>query len=100
MGKLGTLLIGVVVGVAIGAFGAMQLAGGALLGSGLGTGLATGICLVVEAGKAEGLLTDEQVGTILSRAATDAGGVVPEGTDLGAEAANCKATMDKLKSGA
>ena len=93
------LAIGILAGPGhgIGAFGAMRLSGGAMLGAGIGTGLAAGICSVVEAGKATGLLTDESIGTILARATTDLGGSVPAGTDLSATAADCAGTMAKLR---
>jgi hypothetical protein len=97
MSKLAVGLLALVLGIVIGAFGAMRLGGGAALGAGIGTGLAAGICSVVEAGKATGLLTDEAIGTILARATSDFGEIVPEGTDLSKVAADCVGTMAKLR---
>jgi hypothetical protein len=39
---------------------------------------------VIEGGKSAGVLTDEDVGTILAKVTTDHGESVPEGTDLSA----------------
>ena len=83
MGKLGTGLLALIVGIAIGFFGSAKLAGEAV-GAGAGAGLVTGICVVVEGGKAAGVLTDDEVGTILEKVAADYGASVPEGTDMSA----------------
>jgi hypothetical protein len=95
MGKLGTGILVLLLGIAIGALGAMKLAGGALVGTGAGVGIVTGLCMMIERGKASGILTDEQVVTILKRAATDFGAAVPEGTDISAP--DCAAVMAMLK---
>jgi hypothetical protein len=76
-------LLALVAGAAIGFLGAARLVGGAV-GAGAGAGLVTGLCAVIEGGKAAGVLTDDEVGTILARVATDYGASVPEGMDMSA----------------
>jgi len=96
MGKLGIGVLGLVVGIAIGFFGSARLVGKAA-GAGAGAGLVTGICVVVEGGKAAGVLTDDEVGTILARVATDYGASVPEGTDM--SSLDCSAVRPSASGG-
>jgi hypothetical protein len=83
MAKLVVGLLALLVGIGIGFFGSARLAGTAA-GVGAGAGLVTGICAIIESGKAAGVLTDDEVGTILARVAADFGASVPEGTDMSA----------------
>lgn len=66
---MGKLLIGLVVGLVIGAGGALMLGGGAMMGAGTAAGLSTGICSVVEAANQSSLLKPEQIDELLSTAA-------------------------------
>lgn len=83
MGKLCIGLLALIVGLALGFFGSARLAGEAA-GAGAGAGLVTGICVVTEGGKAAGVLTEDEVGTILAKVAADYGASVPPGTDMSA----------------
>ncbi|MBY6142238.1 hypothetical protein KUV26_22660 [Leisingera daeponensis] len=88
------LVVGLIIGVAFG--GAMT--GGAAAGIGVATGLSAGICSTVTAAQEEGLLTAEQVAQVLTRAATDMGAEVPDGTGLVNSADECAGIMEKLRS--
>jgi hypothetical protein len=83
MGKLTIALLALLVGIGIGFYGSARLAGQAV-GAGAGAGLVTGICTVIEGGKSAGVLTDEEVATILAKVTTDHGGSIPDGTDMSA----------------
>ena len=71
MSRVLIAVIGLVIGIAIGAVGAMTFGGGVLAGVGVGTGLATGICATVRAAQKEGVMTADQVDRVLNRAAKD-----------------------------
>lgn len=98
MNKFLVALIAFALGVAA-TVGVMRLATGPMVGAGVGIGLAQGMCMVVQAGKSSGVLTDDQIGTILTRATEEFGGAVPAGTDMTTAAADCEAAMAKLKAG-
>ena len=97
MGKAIIGLVALVIGLVIGVFLVSPAMTGAAAGVGIATGLSAGICSTVTAAKEEGLLTDEQVAQILSRATTDMGGEVPEGTDLVGTADDCAGVMERLR---
>ena len=102
MGKAVLAIVALVVGIAIGALGAMSLGGGAMLGAGVATGLSAGICATVEAAQEEGPLTAEQVDQVLRRAAQDVGGTaaLAQGETMVGGAADCAAVMDRLRAAA
>lgn len=102
MGKAFLAIIALVVGVVIGAFGALSLGGGAMLGAGVATGLSAGICATVEATQEEGVMTAEQVDQVLQRAAHDIGGTVEmqPGEAMVGGATECAAVMDRLRAAA
>jgi len=102
MGKALLAVVALVVGVVIGAVGAMGLGGGAMMGAGVATGLSAGICATVEAAQEEGIMTAEQVDQVLQRAARDIGGSVelPPGEGMVSGAEECAAVMEQLRAGA
>jgi hypothetical protein len=69
MGKVGTAVLALVIGLIAGGIGGTTLAGGAMAGAGAATGLTTGICATVQAAQEIGALTPEQVDQVLNRAA-------------------------------
>jgi hypothetical protein len=101
---LGKLILGLIIGLAVGGIGATlfgsRLAGGAM-GVGIATGLSTGICTVVEAAEQSGLLTPEQIEQVLARAAENmqslSGEAVPQGADLAGSVEECRGFMDSLR---
>lgn len=101
---MGNLLIGVlglVVGLVLGAVLGGSMIGGTAAGFGVATGLSAGICSTVQAAQEEGLLTAEQVDTVLTRAAADLGAteVVQDGGLVGS-AAQCDQVMQRLSEAA
>ena len=100
MGKLLIGLVALIVGIVIGAIGAISLGGGAMMGAGVASGLSAGICATVEAAQQAGFLTAEQVDQVLVRAAENAkGGALPEGTEMVGSAAQCAKILGKLREG-
>jgi hypothetical protein len=98
MGKVAISIISLVVGVVIGGIGAMTIGGG-LIGIGVGTGLSAGICMTIEAAEELGLMNDEQVDQVLTKAAENISGVteLPEDQKIVGSAEQCKEVMAKLK---
>lgn len=98
MGKAVFSIIGLVLGVVLGGFGALTLGGGAMMGMGVATGLSAGICSTVQAAQEEGIMTAEQVDQVLKRAAADLGSSteVPADEQLVDSAAQCEAVLAKL----
>ena len=94
MGKLLIAVIGLIIGIAIGAVGAMTLGGGVMAGLGAGTGLATGICSTVKAAQEEGIMTAEQVDKVLNRAAKDLAAM--SGKPMEKEVVGSAAACDKV----
>ena len=101
MRKLLIGIAGLVLGVALGAFGGVNLGGGAMMGAGVATGLSAGICSTVQAAQEEGIMTAEQVDLVLARAASDmaAAASLPAGTEMVGGAADCASFLDRLKAG-
>jgi hypothetical protein len=100
MGKALVGVLGLVVGLIGGTIFGGSLLGGAAVGMGIGTGLSAGICSTITAAKEEGLLTDEQIAQVLSRATTDMGGTVPEDASLVNSADDCAEVMERLREAA
>jgi hypothetical protein len=99
MGKTLIGLLGLVVGLIGGAVVGGSLLGGAATGVGIATGLSAGICSTVTAATEEGLLTEEQVAQVLTRAATDLGGMAEAGELVGSTA-DCERVMQELMAAA
>ena len=100
---MGKAIIGIVA-LIVGFVGGAVLGGGALTGmatgAGVVTGLSAGICATVTAAADEGLLTDEQIGQVLARAATEMGGDVPADADLISSREQCADVMERLRAAA
>lgn len=100
MGRLLLAVIALVVGIVIGAVGALSLGGGAMMGVGAATGLTTGICMAVEAADQSGLLTPEQMDEVLKRAAENASGTSQADTSgVAGSAEQCAEVLAKLRAG-
>jgi hypothetical protein len=99
MGKLLIAVIGLVIGIAVGAFGAMTLGGGVMAGLGAGTGLATGICATVKAAQDEGIMTAAQVDQVLNRAAKNLAAMsgTPVEKEVVGSAAACEKVLAQLR---
>jgi len=101
MGKFAVGIISLVVGLVLGAIGALTVGGGAMAGVGVATGLTTGICMTVEAAEDIGLMTPDQVEEVLARAAENLSSVggMPEGqqSEIADTSAECKNFMEKLR---
>jgi hypothetical protein len=69
MGKQVVGIISLVVGLVVGAIGALTLGGGAMMGAGAASGLSMGVCATVQAAQDIGALTAPQVDQVLNRAA-------------------------------
>lgn len=102
MGKTLIGILGLVAGLVIGAFGGLNLGGGAMMGAGVATGLQMGICSTMQAAQDEGLLTAEQVNQVLGRAAADlaATASLPAEEKMVGGVADCAAILEKIKAGA
>ena len=92
--------LALIIGLIVGAFGALTVGGGAMMGMGAATGLSTGICSTVKAAQEEGLMTAEQVDQVLNRAARDlsASEQLPEGEEVVGSAAACEEFLARLHS--
>lgn len=98
MGKAIFAVLGLVVGLVTGTVFGGSLLTGAATGVGIATGLSAGICATVAAARSEGLLIDEEIAQVLTRATTDMGGTVPKDTLLVNSADECDDLMNRLHS--
>lgn len=99
MAKVFIGVLAFVIGLAVGGYGAMRMAGGAMMGAGAGVGLTTGICMVVEAANQTGLLDEAQIDEVMKRAAQNAsGGELPEGMQSTGALKGCEEALAKLRS--
>ena len=98
MGKITIAIISLVIGIVIGGVGAMTIGGG-LMGIGVATGLSSGICMTIEAAEELGLMNDEQVAQVLTKATENISGVteLPEDQKIVGSAEQCKEVMAKMK---
>lgn len=64
---MGKLLLGMVIGLVVGAMGVLTFAGGAAMGLGVAAGLSAGACSVLKGAQEESLITAEQADRILNR---------------------------------
>lgn len=99
MGKTLIAIIFLIIGLAVGAFGALAVGGGAMAGFGIGTGLSAGICVTIDAASDLGVISDEQADQILNRAAENISGMaeIPEDQRAVNSRAACEEVMAKLK---
>lgn len=95
MGRILIGLLGLVAGLVIGAILGGTMIAGTATGIGAATGMSAGICSTVIAATEEGLLTEEEVEQVLTRAAADLGGTVEEGQLVGS-VAQCEEVMQGL----
>ncbi len=99
MAKILIGLVGLIVGAIGGAVFGGALIGGAATGIGIATGASAGICMTVTAAEEEGLLTSEEIDTVLSRAAADAAEFAGDDapTDIVGARDDCAAVMERLR---
>jgi hypothetical protein len=92
-------VIALLIGLAIGAFGALTFGGGIMAGAGAAAGLSTGICSTIRAAQEEGFMTAEQVDRVLTRAAQDLSGKteLPAGQEIVGSAAACEKLFARLR---
>ena len=97
---MGKLIIGLVIGLALGVGGTLFLGLGGAMGVGVATGLSSGICMTVEAAQQMGLMTPEQVDEVLRTAAANVPGAagVPADAEIVGSAAQCDSFMERLRS--
>jgi hypothetical protein len=93
------LLLGFIVGGVVGVLGGGMIGTGVGAGVGIATGLQAGACLTVEAAKAKGLITGEQIPEIFAAAGdmmrTEAH--IAADTDFADTDAECQLVIAKLK---
>lgn len=96
---MGKLLIGLVIGLVLGAAGWFFLAGPAMVGAGAGVGIAVGVktaaCIMQEA-EGAGIVTAEQRQRIRALAAQEFGAEIPEGESIGGPT-GCDEFMAQLR---
>lgn len=95
---MGKVLIGLIIGLVVGAAGALMFGGGAMMGVGAAAGLSTGICSIVEAASQSGVLTPEQIDELLSAASanlSDQPGV--ESGQIAGSVEQCTQVMNDLR---
>jgi hypothetical protein len=94
------ILLGFVLGGAVGLLGGGVVGTGIGAGVGVATGLQAGACLTVEAAKDKGLITQDQVADIFAAAAESMQGELPADADIADTDAECEAVVAKLKQAA
>jgi hypothetical protein len=99
LSKISIAVIALVIGLAIGGFGALTFGGGMMGGAGAAAGLSAGICSTVQAAQEEGIMSAEQVDRVLSRAAQDLSGAggVPAGHEVVGSAAACGKVLARVR---
>ncbi|MGE5153700.1 MAG: hypothetical protein ACM3ST_06760 [Bdellovibrio bacteriovorus] len=99
MSKVLIAVIALVIGLALGGFGALTLGGGMMAGVGAAAGLSAGICSTVRAAQDEGFMTAEQVDRVLTRATQDLSGrtELPAGQEIVGSAAACEKVLARLR---
>lgn len=99
MGKVAISIISLIVGIVIGGAGAMTIGGGLMAGIGAATGLSGGICMTIEAAQDLGLMNDEEVDQVLTKATENLSGVseIPDDQKIVGSAAQCQEVMAKLR---
>lgn len=104
MGKALIAIAALVLGLVVGGLGGAALGIGGGAGIGIATGISAGACGIVQAAQQEGLLTDEEVDQVFTRALADFRDMTPdaEGTEapLAGGAAECDAVMARLREAA
>lgn len=101
---MGKLILGLIAGLVIGGVGATFVGSrvaGEAMGAGVATGLSAGICSIVEAAGQSGLLTPDQIGQVLIRAAENvqsvSGQALPGAADAAASIEECRGFMESLR---
>jgi len=99
MGKFTVGVVALIAGILVGAVGGGMLFAGVGAGIGVATGLSAGICATIQAAQEEGLIDEQQVDQVLSRAAQDLTGKtdLPEGEKVIGGAAECEAVLARLE---
>jgi hypothetical protein len=97
MGKVIISIVSLIAGFIGGAVVGGSALTGMATGAGVATGLSAGICATVTAAAEEGLLSDEEIGQVLSRAATDMGGEVSSEESLVGSRQDCVDVMVRLR---
>lgn len=101
MGRILIGLGGLILGLVIGVLASGAVVGGAA-GIGVATGLSGGICAVVTAAQDEGVLTEEEIGQVLRRAASNLSGdaALPDDLEVVGNAEECQQVMARLREAA
>lgn len=98
---MGKLIIGLIIGLVVGAGGALTFGGGAMMGAGVATGLSAGMCSTIKSAQNAGLMTTEQADQVMAGAAEVLVGVLDsEDDDVAGSAAACDQVLAKLKEAA
>ena len=96
---MGKLILGVVIGLVIGAIGAMTFGGGAAMGVGVAGGLSTGVCTTLKGAQVENLITAEQADQILNRVNSEMASMqgIDTPDEIVGSAAACDEFLAKLR---
>jgi hypothetical protein len=91
-------IVALVAGLVVGAVGGASLLGGAMMGAGVAT--SAGMCSTVQVAVGAGVMTAEEVGAVMNRAAQDLGAAVPGDEQIVGTAAQCDEVMAQLRKAA
>ena len=96
---MGKLILGIVIGLVVGALGAFTFGGGAAMGLGVATGLSAGACSVLKGAQEENLISAEQADQILNRVNTEMAAMqgVQTTEEIVGSAAACDDFLAKLR---
>ena len=97
MGKVVISIVALIAGFVGGAVVGGSALTGMAAGAGVATGLSAGICATVTAAAEEGLLSDEEIGQVLARAAMDMGAEVSSEESLVGSREDCANVMERLR---
>ena len=98
---MGKLLIGLIIGLIVGAGGALFFGGGALMGTGIATGLSAGMCSTISAAVDAGLMSEAQADEIMAVAAEKIAGLAEgEAGEVIGTVANCEDVLQKIRDAA
>ena len=96
---MGKLILGIIIGIVVGALGAFTFGGGAAVGIGIATGLSAGACSVLKGAQAENLITADQADQILNRVTAEMASMqgVETPEEIVGSAAACDDFIAKLR---